>query len=113
MNTGKYLEFDADEYLELMKYANELGLSFLSTAFDIPSINFLEDVGIHGYKVASGDLKNTPLLLYMAKTGKPIVLSTGGGTLEDVQRAYNTIRPWNRNSVSSSVQPAIQLNQKK
>jgi N-acetylneuraminate synthase/sialic acid synthase len=93
----EFLEFDTDEYLELMKYATELGLSFLSTAFDIPSINFLEDVGIHGYKVASGDLKNTPLLSYMAKTGKPIVLSTGGGTLEDVQRAYDTIRPWNRN----------------
>jgi len=47
--------------------------------------------------VASGDLKNTPLLKYIAKTGKPIVLSTGGGTLEDVQRAYDTIRPLNRN----------------
>ncbi len=93
----EFLEFDAEEYIELMKYATELDLAFLCTAFDIPSVNFLEDVGIHGYKVASGDLKNTPLLKYIAKTGKPIVLSTGGGTLEDVQRAYNTIRPLNRN----------------
>ena len=93
----EFLEFDADEYQELLKYANELGLTFLCTAFDIPSVNFLEDIGIHGYKIASGDLKNTPLIEYIAKTGKPVILSTGGGTLEDVQRAYDTIRPWNRN----------------
>ena len=93
----EFLEFDADEYQELLKYAEELGLAFLCTAFDIPSVIFLEDIGIHGYKIASGDLKNTPLIEYIAKTGKPVILSTGGGTLEDVQRAYDRIRPWNRN----------------
>ncbi|MBN1166553.1 MAG: N-acetylneuraminate synthase family protein [Methanospirillaceae archaeon] len=93
----EFLEFDTDEYIELKNFADELGLSFFCTAFDIPSVDFLEDIGIHGYKIASGDLKNTPLIAYIAKTGKPIILSTGGGTLEDVQRAYDTIRPWNRN----------------
>jgi len=93
----EFLEFDADEYIELIHYADELGIAFLCTAFDIPSVDFLEDVGIQGYKVASGDLKNTPLIKYIAKTGKPVILSTGGGTLEDVQRAYDTIRPINRN----------------
>jgi N-acetylneuraminate synthase/sialic acid synthase len=93
----EFLEFDADEYIELIHYADELGIAFLCTAFDIPSVDFLEDVGIQGYKVASGDLRNTPLIKYIAKTGKPVILSTGGGTLEDVQRAYDTIRPINRN----------------
>jgi N-acetylneuraminate synthase/sialic acid synthase len=93
----EFLEFDADQYSELIQYADELGLAFLCTAFDIPSVDFLEDVGIQGYKVASGDLRNTPLIRYIAKTGKPVILSTGGGTLEDVQRAYDTIRPINRN----------------
>lgn len=93
----EFLEFDENEYLELIRYAGELGLSLLSTAFDFPSVDFLEDIGIHGYKIASGDLRNTPLIKYIAKTGKPVIISTGGGTLEDVQRAYSTIRPINRN----------------
>ena len=47
------------------------------------------------FKIASGDLHNTPLLEYIAKLGRPIFLSTGGGTLEAVQRAYDTIAPIN------------------
>jgi len=47
------------------------------------------------YKIASGDLKNTPLLKHVAGLGKPIILSTGGGTMEDVQRAYDVIMPIN------------------
>jgi sialic acid synthase len=93
----EFLEFDTDEYLELAKYAKELELAFISTAFDIPAVDFLEDIGIIGYKVASGDLKNIPLIRYIAKTGKPIIISTGGGTIEDVHRAYKAIRPLNRN----------------
>lgn len=93
----EFLEFNLDEYIELKKYAEGLNLTLICTAFDMPSVDFLEDVGIHAYKIASGDLKNVSLIKYIAQTGKPIILSTGGGTLEDVQRAYNTIRPLNRN----------------
>ncbi len=91
------LEFDIEAYIELKNYAQELGLSFLCTAFDFPSVDFLEDIGIEGYKIASGDLKNTPLIRYIAETGKPIIISTGGGTLEDVQRVYDTISPYHKN----------------
>ena len=49
------------------------------------------------YKVASGDLKSSPLLKYIAETGKPILLSTGGGEMEDVERAYDTITNINPN----------------
>jgi N-acetylneuraminate synthase/sialic acid synthase len=89
------LEFGDVEYRELRAYAKELKLMFFATAFDFASVDFLAKLEMPAYKVASGDLKNIPLLTYMAKVGKPIILSTGGGTMEDVNRAYDAIMPIN------------------
>jgi sialic acid synthase len=89
------LEFGRDEYGELKRYAAELGLTFFATAFDFASADFLAALDVPAFKMASGDLKNTPLLKYVAHMGKPMFVSTGGGTLEDVQRAYDTIMPIN------------------
>lgn len=89
------LEFGKEEYLELKRYAQELGVVMFATAFDIPSADFLAELDMPAYKIASGDLKNTPLLKHVASLGKPIILSTGGGTMEDVQRAYDAIMPIN------------------
>jgi len=89
------LEFGRTEYGELKKYAAELGLTMFSTAFDMNSADFLAELDMPLYKVASGDLKNTPLLKHIAKIGKPMIISTGGGTMEDVQRAYDAIMPIN------------------
>jgi N-acetylneuraminate synthase/sialic acid synthase len=85
------LEFGRDEYLELQRHAAGLGLAFFATAFDFASADFLADIGMPAYKIASGDLTNTPLLRYVGEIGKPVVFSTGGGTLEDVQRAHETL----------------------
>ncbi len=89
------LEFGKTEYVELQKYAKELGLTMFSTAFDMKSADFLAELDMPLYKVASGDLKNTPLLKHIASIGKPMIISTGGGTMEDIQRAYDTIMPIN------------------
>ena len=89
------LELGRDEYTTLKKFAAELGLMMFATAFDIPSVDFLEEIDLSAYKVASGDLKSTPLLKYIAETGKPIIISTGGASLEDVQRACDTVMPIN------------------
>jgi N-acetylneuraminate synthase/sialic acid synthase len=89
------LEFGESEYNALKDYARELGILFFATAFDQPSVDFLEKVDVPFYKVASGDLTNLPLLLHIAKTGKPLLLSTGGGNLDDVRRAYEAIMPVN------------------
>lgn len=89
------LEFGRDEYGELKKYAAEIGVTFFSTVFDFASADFCADLDMPAYKIASGDLKNTPLLKHVAQFGKPIILSTGGGTMEDVWRAYDTIMPLN------------------
>lgn len=91
----EFLEFGKDEYLDLKRYAQGIGLTLIVTPFDFKSTDFLADLNISAYKMASGDLKNTPLLRYVAKIGKPMLVSTGGGTIEDVQRAYDTIMPIN------------------
>jgi sialic acid synthase len=89
------LEFGKAEYTELQAEAARLGVMFFSTAFDIKSADFLAELNSPAYKIASGDLKNTPLLKHVARLGKPMIVSTGGGTMDDVQRAYDTIMPIN------------------
>ena len=89
------LEFGESEYQELKAYAKEIGVTMFATAFDFPSVDFLAKLEMPAFKVASGDLKNIPLLTYMAQVGTPIVLSTGGGAMQDVNRAYDAIMPIN------------------
>ena len=89
------LEFKRDDYVLLQKVANELDLMFFATPFDFESVDFLAELDMPAYKIASGDLNNTPLQKYIAKLGKPIFLSTGGGTLDDIRRACDTILPIN------------------
>jgi N-acetylneuraminate synthase/sialic acid synthase len=93
----EFLEFGKSQYDELMSYARGLGITLFATAFDFGSVDFLETIGVPAYKVASGDLKNIPLVTTMAGTGKPLIISTGGGTMEDVQRLYDAIMPINPN----------------
>jgi len=92
----EFLEFGGIEYKALMDYADEIGMTMVSTALDFNSADFLAKLDIPIYKIASGDLKNTPLLKHIAKFQKPMILSTGGGTMEDVNRAYDAIMPINQ-----------------
>jgi len=91
-----YLEFGKKEYKELIKYAKKINIEFLCTPFDFNSIKFLEDLNIKAYKIASADLINIPLIEAIAKTKKPLFLSTGGGNFEDVLRAYKCINRVNK-----------------
>jgi sialic acid synthase len=90
------LEFGRKEYQELKQYAREIGITLFATAFDFKSADFLQELDMPAFKIASGDLKNTPLLKYVAGFQKPVIVSTGGGTLEDVKRAFYTMMPINR-----------------
>lgn len=89
------LEFSREQYIELQNYANELNLMMFATPFDFESVDFLSDLNMPAYKIASADLNNTPLQKYIAKLGKPIFLSTGGGTIQDIHRACDAILPLN------------------
>lgn len=90
------VELDKKAFIELQAYAKHIGILFFSTAFDFTSADLLEDINVPMYKLASGDLINTPLLKHIAKFGKPMLVSTGGGTIDDVRRAYDTIMPINQ-----------------
>ena len=85
------LEFNKEQYKQLQVYAKKIGLIFFATAFDFYSVDFLNDLDMSAFKIASGDLTHIPLLKYIAQTGKPIIMSTGGAELEDVKRAQKAI----------------------
>ena len=85
------LELDRDAYVGLRDEARSLGLVFFATAFDEPSADLLAELEVPAFKIASGDLTNTPLLRHVAALGRPLVVSTGGATIEDVDRAVDAI----------------------
>ena len=91
----EYLEFGRAEYEELKAYAAEIRIGFFATAFDLASADFLAELDMPAYKIASADLVNTPLLRHVAEIGKPVILSTGGATLDDVRRGYDTVAELN------------------
>jgi N-acetylneuraminate synthase/sialic acid synthase len=70
-------------------------VTLFATAFDFESADLLAELDVPAFKFASGDLRNTPLQRHVAAFGKPMLLSTGGGTMEDVERAVDAILPLN------------------
>jgi N,N'-diacetyllegionaminate synthase len=88
----KKLEMSEAWHYELIKYANECGIKFLSTGFDEDSIDFLDSLNIDLFKVPSGEITNKPYLEHIAKKGKPIVISTGMSNLEEIKAAVEVIQ---------------------
>lgn len=88
----EFLEFGKREYLQLRDYAHKRGLVFFATAFDFKSADFLEEIKVPAYKIASASIADTPLIEHIAKKGKPIFLSTGTATIKDVDRVYKLIK---------------------
>jgi sialic acid synthase len=91
----EFLEFGREEYLALKELAREVEIDFFATAFDVPSADFLDELEMPAYKIASADLTNLPLLRHVAGFGKPMFVSTGGATLGEVRRAYDLVRAIN------------------
>ena len=84
-----YLSFD--QFIILSEYAKQKGILFLSTPFDIDSLDFLETLDMPVIKVPSGEIINLPLLIAIAALQKPVILSTGMSTLEEIRFARNTL----------------------
>ncbi|RTE86066.1 MULTISPECIES: N-acetylneuraminate synthase [Gammaproteobacteria] len=88
----KRLELSYDAHHKLIKYCNELGIEFLSTAFDSESLSFLVDVlGLKRLKIPSGEITNAPLVLEHARTGCDLIVSTGMATLADIEAVLGVI----------------------
>lgn len=86
------LELSKDAYLACIEEAKRFGIIFFSTAFDVSSAKFLRELGVPAFKIASGDLRSHFLLKEVASYGKPMIVSTGGATIEQVDQAVEVLR---------------------
>lgn len=87
----KKLELSFDDFSELKAYCKKVGIEFLSTGFDRPSIDFLDSINPPFYKIPSGEITNKPYLEYIASKGRDIVISTGMANLKEIEDALKVI----------------------
>lgn len=87
----KYDSFGKEEYLQLSKYCQEIGIIFMSTPFDYEAADYLDEM-MDYYKISSSDITNSPFIQHMCEKGKPIILSTGASNEEEIDRAVNIIK---------------------
>jgi len=87
----KKLELDKKAHEELIDHCKQIDIQFLSTAFDHESIKLLAELNIPLFKIPSGEITNLPYLRHIGKMGKPIIMSTGMSTLDEVQNALNIL----------------------
>jgi len=80
------------DYDIIKEYCEEVGIEFLSTPFDLESIDYLEKLGMKLWKIPSGEITNLPYLIKIAKTGKPVIMSTGMAELKEVEEAVNVLK---------------------
>lgn len=85
------VEFDRDQYIEIGDHATMRGLDWFASPWDVPSVAFLEDLNVAAHKVASASLTDTELLEALRETGKPVILSTGMSTIDQIDRAMGTL----------------------
>jgi pseudaminic acid synthase len=85
---------------ELKKAAEDLGIDLFSTPFDRTAVDFLEDMEVPAYKIASFELIDLPLIEYVAKTGKPVLLSTGMATEQEIKEAIDTVQKTGNDQVA-------------
>ena len=88
----KKLELSFDEFVELNEYCKSKSIEFMSTAFDFESIDFLDGLEMGTWKIPSGDITNLPYLIKIANLNKPVILSTGMSTMEDIRSAIKALK---------------------
>ena len=87
----KRLELPEGDHIEVKRTCEQKGILFLSTAFDAESADMLDRLGMPVFKIPSGELTNLPLVDHIARKGKPLIVSTGMSTLEEVREALEVI----------------------
>ncbi|TQL03652.1 N-acetylneuraminate synthase family protein [Cellulomonas sp. SLBN-39] len=85
------VEFSREQYEEIGAYAASKGLQWFASPWDVPSVDFLEELDVPVHKVASASVTDLELLARLAATGKPVILSTGMSTLEQIDAAVETL----------------------
>lgn len=92
VNMLRKLELSYDEFISIKKYCDDKGITFLSTPFDFDSIAFLNTLEMPFWKIPSGEITNLPYLIAVARTEKPVVLSTGMCDLADIRAAIQVLK---------------------
>lgn len=88
----KKLELSYEEFISLKKHCDGTGIRFLSTPFDFESIDFLNSIEMPFWKIPSGEITNLPYLLALAKTGRPVVMSTGMCRMDEIAAAIKVLK---------------------
>ena len=88
----KKLSLNHKNFKELKTYCEKIGIEFLSTPFDLESIDFLDSIGCRLWKIPSGEITNYPYLVKIAKTGYPIIMSTGMSNMEEIEEAVGLLQ---------------------
>nr|HPO50460.1 N-acetylneuraminate synthase family protein [Spirochaetota bacterium] len=88
----KNLELTKKHFEEIFDYCKDIGITFFSTPFSYESVDLLMEIGVPCFKIASMDLNYYDFIHYIAKTGKPVILSTGMANFGEIDKAVNTIR---------------------
>lgn len=97
----KKLHFPTYEaFEEISDYCKEVGIEFLSTPFEVESVQYLSGLDMNYWKIPSGEITNLPYLLEIAKTPKPVILSTGMSTMEEVETAVAFLKEHGLNDIS-------------
>ena len=88
----KNLELSFEDFKELKDYASKCNVMFISSPFDVNSVDLLETLDVPLYKLGSGELNNFELIDYVQNTNKPIIISTGMATLDEIKETYDFIK---------------------
>ncbi|MBZ7954671.1 N-acetylneuraminate synthase [Campylobacter sp. W0018] len=88
----KKCALDYKDELALKEYTEKLGLTYLSTPFSRAAANRLEDMGVHAYKIGSGECNNYPLIKHIAQFKKPMIISTGMNSIESIKPTVKILR---------------------
>ena len=94
------LELTFNQFIELKNYCDEVGILFLSTAFDFDSIDFLNSINVPFFKIPSGEITNLPYLIKIAKLKKKVIMSTGMSSLNEVSDAINILQEHGTNDIT-------------
>ena len=95
----KKLELSYDNFRLISKKCKEVGIEFISTPFDLDSVDFLDSLGVTTFKVGSGDLTNFLLLKKIAEKNKKIILSTGMSSMDEVKKSVEFIKHYSSNEL--------------
>jgi len=89
------VEFNEDDFQDIVTHCREKKITFLCTPWDATSVDFLERLKVPAYKIASADMTNFPLLRYISKTKKPMIISTGMSDMDEIERTVNFVKKEN------------------